>query len=160
MTQSTQETDVRVEVTVEASIEKAFTVFTEHIATWWPRDYSIGTAEMATAVIEPRAGGRWYERGVDGSECRWGDVLAWDPPDHVALSRAISPSWQAVSDPGQASRIDVRFAADGPNRTTVTLVHSELERHGEGWEALRETVSGPNGWSMILDSYAKTATSS
>jgi uncharacterized protein YndB with AHSA1/START domain len=157
MTQSTQDTDVRIEITVEAPIEKAFGVFTERIDTWWPRGYHIGATDMAEAVVEPRVGGRWYERSVDGSECGWGEVLAWDPPNHVALSWALSPAWQQVDHPEQASRIDVRFTADGSNTTTVTLVHSGLSRHGKGWESMRDTVAGPSGWGAILDGYAKTA---
>jgi hypothetical protein len=84
-------------------------------------------------------------------------VLVWDPPKHVAFSWEISLEWQAQSDPELASRVDVAFAAEGPNRTAVTLVHSGFERHGTGWESMRDGVSGEGGWPDMVRTYAKAA---
>jgi uncharacterized protein YndB with AHSA1/START domain len=152
----TQDTAVRIETSVAAPIDRAFAVFVEQIGSWWPRTHQIGSGELADVVIEPKQGGRWYERAADGTECDWGEVLAWDPPHQVALSWAITPAWQsAPSD--QASRIDVRFTSSGPDSTEVVLVHSELDRHGDSWESMRDAVAGPNGWTSILAGYAKTA---
>jgi len=149
--------DVRVEVTVETSIERAFTVFTERVDSWWPRSYRIGGFENSDVVLEPRQGGRWFERAADGSECDWGRVLTWEPPSHVALSWQIAPNFTAERDPQRASHVDVRFVADGADRTIVSVVHSEFERHGEGWEAMREGVAHEGGWPGIMDTYAKLA---
>ena len=77
---------IRGTVTVAVPLERAFRVFTDSLGTWWPSEYHIGQAEMAEAVLEPRAGGRWYERGVDGSECDWGRVLAWEPPHRLVVT--------------------------------------------------------------------------
>lgn len=155
MTQQTRSADVRVTVTVDAPIERAFRVFTERWDAWWPRSHHLGAAELVAVVLEPRVGGRWYERTADGKECDWGRVLAWDPPRHVALSWMIGIGFVANADPDHASRLDVMFAEDGPGRTTVTLVHSEFERHGTGWESMREGVAGQGGWPSILDAYAR-----
>src|SRR4051794_8206613 len=101
MVQATHEA-VRREITVQASPERAFAVFTVQVDTWWPRSHHVGAAEMAEAVIEPRAGGRWYERGVDGSRCDWGDVLAWEPPHRLLLSWQIGGGWGLGPHPGHA----------------------------------------------------------
>jgi DNA-binding MarR family transcriptional regulator len=72
---------IRKTILVSASAERAFQVFTEEVSTWWPLSTShIGRVDAKSAVIEPFVGGRWFERGVDGSECDWGRVRAWDPP--------------------------------------------------------------------------------
>jgi len=146
------ETTVRKSITVEAPIARAFDVFTTRLDTWWPRSHHIGGVEMAEAVIEPHAGGRWYERGVDGSECDWGKVLAFDPPGHVALSWHIDGEFK--HDPDNASRIDVRFTPESPGVTRVELVHSELDRHGATWRQLREGISGEGGWQGLLEQFA------
>ncbi|HWL97867.1 MAG TPA: SRPBCC family protein [Nocardioidaceae bacterium] len=155
--QATQATQVSVTVTVAAPLEKAFTVFTERFDTWWPYSHHLGNSDLEVAVLEPRVGGRWYERTTDGAECDWGTVLAWDPPGHVAMSWHIGPTWEAVDDPALASRVDVRFVAEAPGRTTVTLTHSELDRHGEGWESLRDSVGDTDGWARILESFTAVA---
>ena len=155
--QATQATQVSVTVTVAAPVEKAFTVFTERFDTWWPYSHHLGDSDLDAAVLEPRVGGRWYERTTDGAECDWGTVLAWDPPGHVAMSWHIGPTWEAVDDPALASRVDVRFVAEAPGRTTVTLTHSELDRHGEGWESLRDSVGDTDGWARILESFTAVA---
>jgi uncharacterized protein YndB with AHSA1/START domain len=150
-------TDVRVEATVEAPIAHAFEVFTTRCDSWWPRAYRLGQSERSDVVIEPRVGGRWYEHGADGSECDWGQVLAWEPPHHLALSWQIGVNWAPEPDPARASRVDVRFVADGPTRTTVTVVHSDFERHGPGWESMRDGVAHEGGWPGILATYAEVA---
>jgi uncharacterized protein YndB with AHSA1/START domain len=154
---SVQNDEVRVELTVEAPIETAFKVFTEGIDTWWPRGHYLGSGEMVEKVLEPRVGGKLYGREADGTRCSSGTVLVWDPPKHVAFSWEISLEWQAQSDPELASRVDVAFAAEGPNRTAVTLVHSGFERHGTGWESMRDGVAGEGGWPDMVNTFAKAA---
>lgn len=155
MSETTTSTQLRAEITVEAPIEKAFQVFTERFDTWWPRSHHIGAVEMAEAILEPREGGRWYERGVDGSECDWGRVLAWDPPNQVTFAWNINASWQYVPDRDLGCTIDVRFTADGPSRTTVGIVHAGLDGLGEGWPATRDIFAGPGGWNDTLAAFAK-----
>ena len=79
-------TPVRRDVTVPASVERAFQIFTTHFDSWWPRAHHIGSAELRLAVLEPRVGGRWYEIGIDGRECDWGRVLSWDEPHRIVLA--------------------------------------------------------------------------
>ncbi len=158
-TQQTLDTDVRVAITVEAPIERAFEVFTKRVDTWWPRMYHLGQAERVDLLIEPHTGGRWYERGADGKEAEWGKVVVWEPPHHLALAWQISVRYSTETDPECASRVDIRFAAESPTRTTVTVVHSQLDRHGEGWQSLREGAANEGGWPGILKSYAQLVNS-
>jgi uncharacterized protein YndB with AHSA1/START domain len=141
-------------ITVGVPVERAFGVFTGSIGTWWPPDYHIGQADMAEAILEPREGGRWYERGVDGSECDWGKVLAWDPPHRLVVTWQINGQWQYDPDPGHASEIEVRFTADGPGQTTVELEHRLLERLAGG-HAIHDAIRGGGGWTAMLELFAK-----
>ena len=152
------ETTFRTSITVHAPVDRAFTVFTEGFDSWWPRSHHIGTAEMAVAVLEPGIDGRWHERGVDGSECEWGRVLAWDPPHHVALSWHLNGAFQYDPDPAKASRVDVRFVAESEGVTRVELEHSELDRHGADWVALRDGISSDGGWPSLLARFSDAAT--
>jgi uncharacterized protein YndB with AHSA1/START domain len=144
-------------VTVRASQERAFTVFTEQFGTWWPPEHHLGDADLAEAIIEPKVGGRFYERGVDGSECDWGRVLAYDPPGRVVLSWQLQGDWKVDPDPAKASEIEVRFIAEGPNRTRVELEHRHIERHDLA-ERVVEGIDAPDGWSGILLRYAEKVT--
>jgi uncharacterized protein YndB with AHSA1/START domain len=155
--QATETMTVRQEVIVAAPIERAFQTFTERFDTWWPRSHHIGEADMDTAVLEPREGGRWFERGVDASECEWGRVLAWEPPHRVVLSWQIDCHWHYDPDPAHGSEVEVRFTAEGADRTRVELEHCNLERHGDGAGELRDSVSGPGGWPGLLEEFAKAA---
>ena len=153
MTQATVEA-VRREITVPAPPERAFAVFSERFDTWWPRSHHIGAPEMAEAIVEPRTGGRWYERGVDGSECDWGEVLAYDPPHRLVLSWHLNGEWAYDPDPAHASEIEVTFTPDGDG-TRVQLEHRGFERHGATAAALREGVSGDGGWNGLLKLYSE-----
>jgi hypothetical protein len=151
------ETSVRKSVVVRAPIAHAFKVFTERFDTWWPRTHYIGKAEPFTAVLEPREGGRWFERGADGSECEWGRVLVYSPPTRVAVSWQIGADFKYDPDPTKASRVEVTFHDDGNGATRVELVHSQLDRHGDGWEKLRESVGSAGGWGAIMDGFATSS---
>jgi uncharacterized protein YndB with AHSA1/START domain len=152
--------DIRGKITVGVPVERAFGVFTGSFGTWWPRDYHIGQAQMADAILEPRAGGRWYERGEDGSECDWGRVLAWEPPHRLVVTWQINGQWQYDPDPAHASEIEVRFSPDGPEQTTVELEHRFLDRL-PGGQAIHDTiVFGGGGWTAILEQFAKAAATS
>lgn len=148
MTIQAADTSVHTSITVQAPIARAFSMFTEGIATWWPPDHHILEAELAEMVFEPHVGGHVYDRGVDGSECRWARVLAYEPPIRVVISWDINLRWQIESDPEKTSEVEVRFTAEGPDRTRVELEHRNLDHHGEGWERMRDAVGSPGGWDL------------
>jgi uncharacterized protein YndB with AHSA1/START domain len=147
-------TSVRTAVVVEASIERAFRVFTEDFDRVKPREHNILGVEIAQTVFEPRVGGRVYDRGVDGSECVWARVLAFEPPSRIAFSWDISPTWQLESDLERTSEVEVRFIAESAERTRVELEHRNLDRHGDGWEGERDAVGGDGGWPLYLQRFA------
>ena len=155
MTTQAQATSVQSEIVVEAPLERAFAVFTEDIGSWWPPENHILEAELAEMVFEPRVGGHVYDRGVDGSECRWARVLAYEPPNRVVISWDITSQWQLETDSSRASEIEVRFVPEAPDRTRVELEHRNLERHGEGWEGLRDAVGSEGGLGSCLQSFAE-----
>jgi uncharacterized protein YndB with AHSA1/START domain len=145
--QAQQEASVRTQIVVEAPIERAFRVFTEDFGSFKPPEHNLLGVEIAETVFEPREGGHLYDRAVDGSECRWARVLAYEPPDRVMISWDISPQWQL--------EIEVRFVSEAPERTRVELEHRNLERHGDGWEGVRESVGGEGGWPLYLQRFAE-----
>ena len=146
--------------TVNLPQAEAFSFFTGSMSRWWPTEYHIGEADMADTIIEPRVGGRWHERGTDGSECDWGRVLTWEPPRRLVVTWQINGSWQYDGDPGHASEVEVTFTADGPDRTVVTLEHRHLDRLVDG-QALRDGIAeGGGGWSTMLELFARAAEAS
>ena len=106
-------------------------------------------------MFEPRPGGHLYDRGVDGSECRWARVLAYEPPDRVVISWDINPQWQIETDLERTSEVEVRFISETPDRTRIELEHRNLERHGDGWQGVREGVGGEGGWPLYLERFAE-----
>jgi uncharacterized protein YndB with AHSA1/START domain len=145
--------------TVRLPQEQAFAFFTGSMARWWPAAYHIGAADMVDTILEPREGGRWYERGSDGSECDWGRVLTWQPPDRLVVTWQINGNWQYDDDPGHASEIEVRFSADGPEQTLVELEHRHLDRLVGGRSIHDAIVAGGGGWSTMLEMFAAAAAS-
>lgn len=154
---SAQATDasVRTSIVVEVPLERAFSVFTEGIGSWRHPDHHLLVAELAEMVFEPREGGYVYDRGVDGSECRWARVLVYEPPYRVVISWDINTRWQLETDLEKTSEVEVRFVAEAPGRTRVELEHRNLERHGEGWEGMRDVVGSPDGWPGSLRRFAE-----
>jgi uncharacterized protein YndB with AHSA1/START domain len=146
-------TSVRSTIVIEAPIERAFRVFTEDFDRVKPREHNMLSVEIAETVFEPRAGGRIYDRGVDGSECQWARVLAFEPPNRVVFSWDISPQWQIESDLERTSEVEVRFIAESPERTRVELEHRNLDRHGDGWDGMRDAIGGEAGWPLYLERF-------
>jgi uncharacterized protein YndB with AHSA1/START domain len=145
---------VRRQVVVEAPIDRAFDVFTERFGDFKPKEHNLLGAPIAETVFDPEVGGHITDRGVDGSECRWARILAYEPPDRVVFSWDISPRWQIETDPDRSSEVEVRFTAETPQRTRVELEHRHLDRHGPGWESVRDGVANDAGWPLYLDRYA------
>jgi len=153
-------TVVRRQVVVEAPIERAFTVFTERFGDFKPPEHNLLGEAIAETVFEPRVGGHIYDRSVDGSECRWARVLAYEPPDRVVFSWDISPRWQIETEPENTSEVEVRFVAETPQRTRVELEHRNIDRHGPGWQAVNSGVADDAGWTLYLARYAALFTDS
>ena len=155
MSMQAADTSVRTSIVVEAPIDRAFKVFTEDFGSFKPPEHNLLGVAIAETVFEPRAGGHLYDRGVDGSICRWARVLAYEPPDRLLMSWDISPRWQLEADPDKTSEWEVRFIAETPHRTRVEIEHRNLDRHGEGWQAVRDGVAADQGWSLYLDRFAE-----
>lgn len=145
---------VRRTLTANVPIERAFAVFTQKMGAWWPATHHIGQQPFTEIVVEPRKGGRWFERAADGSECDWGRVAAWEPPNRVTFSWHLQADWRFDPNPEKASEVEIRFFAEGAGKTRVELEHRALERHGAGWEQIRTGVD--SGWGGVLEEFAKS----
>jgi uncharacterized protein YndB with AHSA1/START domain len=157
MTTAPQAATVQKSITVKAGVEHAFDVFTTGFDTWWPRSHHIGKKPLQKAVIESRTGGRCFGREADGTECQWGTVTTWEPPNRLVIAWQIDPNWQFDPDLSKASEVEVRFTAEAAGVTRVDLEHRHLERHGKDFEKVRVSVAGPGGWGGLLDIFSRTA---
>ena len=145
---------VRRHVVVDAPIEDAFATFTDRFGDFKPREHNMLAAPITETVFEPRVGGHIYDRATDGSVCRWARVLVYEPPQRVVFSWDIGPTWQVETDPDSTSEVEVRFVREDDRRTRVELEHRNIDRHGPGWEAVRDGVAHDQGWPLYLDRYA------
>jgi uncharacterized protein YndB with AHSA1/START domain len=145
---------VRRQIVVPAPIERAFAVFTERFGDFKPPEHNLLGVPVVETVFESKVGGHIYDRGLDGSECRWARILVFDPPDRVVFSWDISPQWTIETEPDNTSEVEVRFIAETPERTRVELEHRHIERHGPGWPAVSDGVAMDEGWPLYLQRYA------
>ena len=152
MTQTIKPAPVRRSVTVQASQARAFEVFAANIGRWWPKSHHVGAVDFETILIEPRVGGRWFERGINGVECDIGKVLTWDPPERLILGWQLAADWSF--NPDLVTEVEVKFIAEGPSVTRVELEHRDLERFGDKAEAVSAQIGAPNGWTAVLQQYA------
>ena len=139
---------------VNASVEHAFNVFADGLVTWWPQEYTWSKDVLELIAIEPREGGRCFERGPHNFQCDWGRVLAWEPPWRLVFTWQISPGREPEPDPEKASEVEVRFEPDGPSKTRVQFTHRQLQRHGASGEHYKASLASPQGWPHILGRYA------
>jgi uncharacterized protein YndB with AHSA1/START domain len=150
-----QPAPVRKSIFVAAPPDHAFEVFTNGIGRWWPKSHKIGQVDLERPVLEPKSGGRWYELGVDGSQCEVGKVLLWEPPARLILIWQLTAEFKF--DPNLVTEVEVTFIPEGSG-TRVDLEHRNLERLGESAETLREAVDAPGGWGGLLELFAAAAT--
>ncbi|HTH53846.1 MAG TPA: SRPBCC family protein [Edaphobacter sp.] len=155
MPQATEKAIVYKSVRVPVSAERAFSIFVEQMETWWPASHHIAPNPFQTIVVEPRVGGRWYERDAQGNDCSWGFVRAWDPPCFITLSWHLQQDWSFNPDLSHASDLDIRFTPESASSTLVELTHYNLERHGEDYVDLRDRLDGPGAWGFILEEFVK-----
>ena len=139
-------------------IDRAFEVFIEQFGDFKPKEHNLLGAPIAETTFEPRVGGHIFDRAEDGSECRWARVLAYEPPNRVVFSWDISPYWQLETDEAQRQRGrgPLRRRDAGPH--PVELEHRNLDRHGPGWEGVRDGVADDAGWPLYLARYADVVT--
>jgi uncharacterized protein YndB with AHSA1/START domain len=153
MTTTSTETTVRREITVAVPVDKAFTVFTEQFDRIKPREHNMLGVPIVETVLEPQVGGHIYDRGEDGSECRWSRILAFEPPHRLVFSWDINPQWSVETDPDKCSEVEVTFAPEGDG-TRVVLEHRHLDRHGDGWPGMSAGVADEGGWPLYLERFA------
>ena len=143
------------EVVVNAPQDRAFELFTERFGDIKPKEHNILGVPIVETRFDSRVGGHIYDVGEDGSECRWARVLAYEPPTRVVFSWDIGPTWQIEADPANTSEVEIRFIAESPDKTRVELEHRHLDRHGPGWEGVRDGVATDEGWPLYLSRYAE-----
>jgi uncharacterized protein YndB with AHSA1/START domain len=158
MTQQTGETAAyRYSFVVPLAPEDAFALFTEGFDRWWPKErVHISERPCVAVALEPVVGGRWYERGDDGSECDWGFVREVDRPGRILMGWHLNPEWVFDPDPAKATEVEVTFEPEGDG-TQVTLEHRGFEVHGGPGAAMREAVSSEGGWPEHLEHYRRAA---
>lgn len=151
---STTDVPVRKSITVKASAEDAFRIFTEDFDSWWPRSHHIGKSPMRRAIVECRQGGRCYTVQEDGSDCDWGRVLEWEPPARLVIAWQITHQWGYEPDLAKSSEVEVRFTAVAKQTTRIDLEHRYFHRHGSGGAPMRTAVDSTNGWGDLLGMFA------
>jgi uncharacterized protein YndB with AHSA1/START domain len=144
---------IRKSLTVRASREKAFSVFTEGLDRWWPRTHTVSEAPLRRAVLEPRLGGRWYGVSETGAEDTWGEVLAWEPPARLVLAWRIDGRFKC--DPSVHTEVEVRFEDAGEGATHIAFEHRLLENLGDGRDQAALSMDG--GWGAILARFQDVA---
>ncbi len=154
MTTQAGATSVHHQIVVNVPIERAFSVFTKDFGQFKPPDHNLLSVDIAETVFELRVGGHVYDKGIDGSESHFARVLVYEPPNRVVISWDINAQWSIETDHAKTSEVEVRFIAEAPDRTRVELEHRNLERHGDGWDSIRDGVDGENGWPLYLRRFA------
>lgn len=154
MTLQIKPAPIRKSIFVNASPQRAFHVFTIGMGRWWRPDHHIAKTPFAEIVVEPRAGGRWFERDKDGAECEWGKILAWEPPARVIFAWQLNQDWKY--DPDFITELEVRFTPEGSG-TRVELEHRDMEKFGDKAAAVRASLDSIDGWNGALAIYASAA---
>ncbi len=136
---------LRVAFDVECPQEVAFDVWTKRFGAWWPRSHSVTGDTDLEVVLEPRPGGRIFERTAAGTEHDWGEVTIWEPPSRFGYL------WHLRRDRADATDVEIRFVASQAGTTRVEIEHTGWERLGAEGQAWRDRNRG--GWETLLPHY-------
>jgi uncharacterized protein YndB with AHSA1/START domain len=140
--QQTNELVMRKTISVDLPVDRAFRLYTERIASWWPLGtHSVAGEDAETLVLEPHEGGRIYERTTTGQEHTWGTIVGWEPP------RRLVHTWHPGREPDSAQQVEIGFEPEGAG-TRVELVHTGWERLGE--RAKDVFANYDSGWDYVL----------
>ena len=141
---------LRITFDVACSAEHAVAMGTSRLGTWWPADHTVTGDRDLAIVLEDGVGGRIYERTARGVEHDWGVVTAWDPPKRLAYL------WHLGRDRSEATDVEIRFVARGPDDTRVEIEHQGWERLGATADAWRDR--NRIGWETVLSHFAAAIT--
>ncbi len=136
---------LRAALKVACAPDDAFAVWTQRFSLWWPTDHTV-TGDPVLVALEPRLGGRIYERGADGTEHEWGEITVWEPPERLGYL------WHLMRDRGDATDVEITFRSSGSG-TRVEIEHRGWERLGADADLWRER--NQTGWSTLLPHYVK-----
>ena len=136
---------LRFELTVEVAAVEAFDTWTLRISRWWPRQHTRSRERGTAVLIEPKVGGRIFERTTSGEELYWGSVIAWEPPTRFGYR------WHITSQPDEATEVEIRFSEVAAGVTCVTIEHSGFDRLGDKGPARRE--ANLHHWERLIPAY-------
>ena len=134
---------------IDCPAEHAFDVWTTRLSAWWPKGHSASGDPGTVVVLEPRLGGRIYERTSEGVEIDWGEITLWSPPSRLGYR------WHIARDAGEATDVQLTFVDVGPGRTRLEIVHSGWERAGAEARGWRD--ANTNGWAALIPRFVEAA---
>jgi uncharacterized protein YndB with AHSA1/START domain len=138
---------LEIEFDVDCPPSLAFEVWTTRIASWWPTSHTVSGESDVEVVLEPRTGGRIFERSAAGGEHEWGEITVFEPPHRLAYL------WHIRRDRSDATRVEITFTARGDGRTGVRIEHTEWERLGAEAETWRDR--NHRAWGSLLPHYRR-----
>lgn len=154
MTEGTGKDAVQLDERVDARPDEAFKGFVDQFGEWWPSVFTFSADELDVIGIEPKVGGRCFERDRAGNEFSWGEVLIVDRPRRIVFSWWITPDRTIDDDPERASEIEVRFMEGHDGKTQVTLEHRKISHHAGDWQMMRDAMAEQHGWPWLMQLYS------
>lgn len=129
-------------VDVACAPQAAFDLFVREMTRWWPlATHSLGGADASSVAIEPRVGGRVFEREVGGREHLWGSVIEWQEPHRLVFT------WHVGRAPDAAQTVTLTFTPSTAG-TRVQLVHAGWETGGAEADEARHNYD--EGWDDVF----------
>ena len=144
---------VRKSIRVQANAVRAFKVFTDGLDSWWPKTHHVGKSPMTRAVMESGVDGRCYGEQADGTQCDWGRVTVWEPPQRFVMAWLIKlegEEWLPEPDASVCSEVEVVFTPQPDGSTLVELEHRGFERMTAGGAMMRASVNLEGGWGGLM----------
>ena len=130
---------------IDCPVEHAFEVWTTRLSTWWPKGHSTSGDPGTVVTLEPRLGGRIFERTPEGTEIDWGEITAWNPPHRLGYL------WHIARDRSDATDVVLTFVDAGSGKTRLDIVHSGWERLGAEGSSWREANTA--GWGALMPNF-------